>query len=198
MHARWGSLQVLPGRVDEFVRIFRDSMLPAARAQKGFKGVFMLTIRDSGKVVAASLWESEADARAVETSSGSFSAQADAVRDIVTEMPVIEYYEVVVESTASEEPKATSARVSYRQLQPDKMDEAIRTYRETVVPAANVQPGGTGGFILANRSADKIISIRLWASEADRSASQPPGDVDPSDASPIVRELYDVAFQVSH
>ena len=107
-----------------------------------------------------------------------------------------EVYEVIVESTASEETKAICARVNYRQLQPGKMDEVIRHYRETVAPAVNVQPGGSGGFILADRSADKIFTVRMWTSEADRGASQPTGDVDDLAVGPTVRELYDVALQM--
>ena len=75
------------------------------------------------------------------------------------------------------------------------MDEAIRHYRETVVPAVSAQPGGAGGFVLADRGADKILTVRMFVSEADRTASQPAGDVDDLAVGPTVRELYDVAFQ---
>ena len=124
MHARWGVIQVQPGRMDEFVQIFRDSMVPPAMAQKGSKGVFLLTNHDASKVVGASLWETETDARAVEMSFGSFGAQADKVRDIITDVPVMGYYEVSAEASMLERGGATHARVNHRQIPVDKMDEA--------------------------------------------------------------------------
>ncbi len=76
------------------------------------------------------------------------------------------------------------------------MDEAIRRYRETLAPALRAEQGSTGGgFVLADRGADRIFTVRMWASEADRSASPPGGDVDDLAAGPRVRELYDVALQ---
>ncbi len=76
------------------------------------------------------------------------------------------------------------------------MDEAIRTFRETVLPAVRAQQGGAGGYVLADRGADKIMTIRMWVSEAERGATQPAGDVDPLAVGPTVRELYDVALQM--
>ena len=49
-------------------------MVPPTRAQKGFKGVMVLTDRDAGKVIGFSLWETEADARAMETTGAAFRA----------------------------------------------------------------------------------------------------------------------------
>jgi heme-degrading monooxygenase HmoA len=69
-------------------------MVPPAQAQKGFKGVMVLANDDTSKSFGFSLWETEADARTMETSSAAFQAQADKVRDIIAEVPPIEYFEV--------------------------------------------------------------------------------------------------------
>ncbi len=95
MWARLGVVQVQPGRMDEFVQIFRDSMVPPARAQKGFKGVMVLTDRQTNKAIGMSLWESESDAKAVEASPGSFRSQIDKVAAIIAEAPEVEYLEVI-------------------------------------------------------------------------------------------------------
>ena len=42
MHARVVTNQLKPGKMDEWVTIVRDSIVPAARQQKGFKGFVML------------------------------------------------------------------------------------------------------------------------------------------------------------
>jgi len=38
MYARVTIVQVLPGKMDEAIGIFRDSVVPAANLQKGHKG----------------------------------------------------------------------------------------------------------------------------------------------------------------
>ena len=48
--------------------IFNESVLPAERQQGGFRGGLLLTEPATGKAVLVSLWESEADLHAGETS----------------------------------------------------------------------------------------------------------------------------------
>ena len=93
-YARSGTVEAQPGKLSEFIRIFRDSMVPPTQAQKGFKGLMVLANHEANKTFGFSLWETEADARTVETSSVAFQAQADKVKDIITEVPTTEYLEV--------------------------------------------------------------------------------------------------------
>lgn len=187
MYAIVNTRQIPSGQMDEVIRVARDQVAPIIREQRGFKGTLMLVDRNTGKLITIALWETEADLRAF---------VPPGYLDAVAAGPTTrEVYEVIVEPMAPGETQATCARVHYRQIQSDKMDEAIRTFRDTVVPAVRAQQGGAGGVILADRSADKIIAIRMWTSEADRNASQPLGDVDSLTVGPTVRELYDVALQ---
>ena len=55
----------------------------------------MLADRETNKAIGMSLWESEPDARAVETSPGSFSSQNDKVASLIVEAPKVEYLEVI-------------------------------------------------------------------------------------------------------
>src|SRR5437868_15502248 len=61
MFARITTLQLRPGRLDEFLRIFQDSIAPVAAAQPGFGGISLMTDPQVGKVIAFGLWDSEAD-----------------------------------------------------------------------------------------------------------------------------------------
>ena len=49
-------------------RIYRDSVAPAAKAQKGFRHAILLADPGTGKYISISLWESEADMVAGEAS----------------------------------------------------------------------------------------------------------------------------------
>ena len=59
MFARVITLQLRPGKLDEFLRLVQDTIAPAAAAQPGFGGMTLLT-GASHKVVAVGLWETEA------------------------------------------------------------------------------------------------------------------------------------------
>ena len=94
MYARFGEVKVKAGKLDEFVKVFRDEMVPQARRQKGFKGVTVLADATANRAVLMSFWETEADARAVEQSSGSFQTQVNKVAALIESSPKTEYLKV--------------------------------------------------------------------------------------------------------
>ena len=94
------------------------------------------------------------------------------------------------------------ARVTLVQILPDKMDEAITIYRDSVVPAAQQQKGCKGLLMLADRNTGKGISITMWETEADMTVGESSGyyqqqldkfkDVF---GAPPVREQYEITVQ---
>jgi hypothetical protein len=48
VHARVVIMEMLPIDVAEAVRTYRDRVVPAAREQEGFRGVWMLTDPETG------------------------------------------------------------------------------------------------------------------------------------------------------
>ncbi len=92
MYARVTFAPFLPDKMDDAVRLFRDSYLPNAAQQKGNQGGYLLLDRSTGKGIAISLWETEADMAAAEATS---HRQALAMfKDFVAAPPVTENYEV--------------------------------------------------------------------------------------------------------
>jgi heme-degrading monooxygenase HmoA len=80
---------------DEMVKLFSESVVPEAKAQKGYLGVLLLTDRTTGKAISIAIWESEEDAIANEKS-GYYQEQVDKFKDYFTAPPVREGYEVSV------------------------------------------------------------------------------------------------------
>ena len=66
MFARKMILPFKPECIDDAIRLFRTSVVPGAKKQKGFRGACLLTDRTTGKGIAVTFWRSEADARANE------------------------------------------------------------------------------------------------------------------------------------
>jgi heme-degrading monooxygenase HmoA len=96
MYARVTIFQVLPGKIDEAISVFWNSVVPAANEQKGHKGHYLLTDRENGKGISISLWETEADMM-VGKSSGHYRHQLAKFKDIFAAPPVREAYEVSVQ-----------------------------------------------------------------------------------------------------
>jgi heme-degrading monooxygenase HmoA len=95
MHARVVLATVQPGKTDEMIKVARDSILPAAKKQKGFKNWYMLTNRNTGKGIVIGIWNTEADMIANE-SSGFYKEQIAKVAPLLTGPPTMEHYEVSV------------------------------------------------------------------------------------------------------
>ena len=97
MFARLTIVQVKPDAVDEVTKIYRDKVVPAAKSQKGYKGILMLTDRKTGKGISIVMWESEEDAIANEKS-GYYQQQVGRFKDYFTKPPAQEGYEVSIQA----------------------------------------------------------------------------------------------------
>jgi heme-degrading monooxygenase HmoA len=96
MYARVTFATAKPGKIDEIAKVMRDSILPAAKKQKGFKGLLHMGNRDTGKGMAIVMWNTEADMTAGE-SSGFYREQVAKVAPLLAGTPTMEHYEVTVQ-----------------------------------------------------------------------------------------------------
>jgi heme-degrading monooxygenase HmoA len=94
MHARLVIAQYRSGKADEGMQMYRESVLPEARQQRGFKGALALLDRSTGKGLSITLWETEADAQASGASSPYLQEQLAKVASLFVAAPVVETYEV--------------------------------------------------------------------------------------------------------
>jgi len=94
------------------------------------------------------------------------------------------------------------AGVTSIQSDPDRVDELLAIYRDTVVPLVGQQPGQQGLLLLVDWSMGRSISIGLWDTEEDARAYETSGGFREAVAgfgdmfqSPPVREVYEVAVK---
>jgi heme-degrading monooxygenase HmoA len=64
------------------------------------------------------------------------------------------------------------ARSTRLEGSPDRLDDAIRQFREDTVPAAQGQPGFRGGMLLADRSSGVAMAVTLWETEENMRDSE--------------------------
>lgn len=68
MFARMTIIQVEPEKIDDAVRIYKKSVVPEAKKQKGYRGACVLVDPKSGKCISVTFWRTEKDAIANEES----------------------------------------------------------------------------------------------------------------------------------
>ena len=94
MFARLSTFQGPPDQTAEGIRVARDQILPVARLQEGFKGIFILYDSESGRSLSLTLWESEDDMHASEEAALRVRTEsAEAAGEVVVG---VERYEVVL------------------------------------------------------------------------------------------------------
>lgn len=97
MFARFTIIQVNVDKMDEVIQLYEDSVVPAAKSQKGYRGAYLFTDRKTGKGYSISLWDREEDAVANEQS-GYYKEQVGKFAEYFTAPPVQEGYEVSVQA----------------------------------------------------------------------------------------------------
>jgi len=96
MFARLLRIKTKIERIDEAAKLFEESVIPSYKNQKGYKGAYFLTDRKTGVSIPITLWESEEDMLATE-SSHFFQEQLVRFMTFFKAPPIREAYEVVVQ-----------------------------------------------------------------------------------------------------
>ena len=96
MFARLTIVQTKADKMDEAVKVAKESVIPAAKSQKGFVGAHLLT-EPNGKGVFISFWDTEEDAIATEKS-GQYQEQLAKFKDLFAAPPVHEGYNVAFQA----------------------------------------------------------------------------------------------------
>jgi heme-degrading monooxygenase HmoA len=94
MYARTFTVQVSPDKLDDFIHLWHEAMLPAARGQAGWKSARLLVDRKTGKAMVVGIWETEAEAMATGGGSAYAQGQVNRISSLITAPPVVEHYEV--------------------------------------------------------------------------------------------------------
>jgi hypothetical protein len=93
MYARVTHYLILPGKLEEFIRLIQEESIAPAKQQAGFRDSYILTHRRLGVCVVITLWETEADLLASEKGS-ILQEQLIKVVSVLATLPNRELYEV--------------------------------------------------------------------------------------------------------
>ncbi len=94
MYARVTTVYVRHDLIDKAAEIYRDSVIPAARHQKGFQSGELLLDRENGKAMSITIWDSREDIKANEENQY-YQEQLLKMMVVFTADPIREEYEVL-------------------------------------------------------------------------------------------------------
>ena len=96
MYARVTSARIAVHRIVQFKKIFEESVVPAAKKQKGFQGVSLLVNLETGEGLAIGYWDSEEDCLASEKNLY-YQQQVAKFIPFYIMQPIREGYEILVQ-----------------------------------------------------------------------------------------------------
>ena len=159
MYAALITGSIRPDQVDQAIDIYRERIVPMVRGWSGFRGLYVLTDRASGRGLILALYETEEDARRVETS-GQFQQATAAFGEALAGPPTREVREVIYHDQRGQ---ARYARVTEAALAPDQL---AQVGNDTSMPeAAAQQPGYAGFLITVDRAGGKLTGMSFWESQ---------------------------------
>ena len=97
MFARVVSLEWKAYKLDEAIKIYKESGIPAMKPQKGFISLSLLIDRNTGKGKSVAIWATEEDMLAT-MESGLYKEQIEKFKDYYIGTPTVDMYEVVAQS----------------------------------------------------------------------------------------------------
>jgi quinol monooxygenase YgiN len=97
MYARITTAYLRKDLIDKAIKVFEDSIVPAAKKQEGFKSLTVFVDRDSGKSIVVSSWESQ-DNIEVNEQNQYYQEQLMKLMVTFTADPMRESFEVVVQA----------------------------------------------------------------------------------------------------
>ena len=67
------------------------------------------------------------------------------------------------------------ARVTTISMQPDKVEEATRIYRDNILPSIRASKGFKGAYLLTDATTGKGLSFTIWETQEDGQAYEASG-----------------------
>jgi hypothetical protein len=160
-----------PSLVDELSSRARESAPQWREALPDAQGHLMLIDRENGRGLGITLFGNEEQIREAEPV---FERMGDEIPEETRgRRTSVNVYEVMLQEGGD---GARAARVSRVDGDPERVDDATRESRETILPRARELAGWNGILSLADRKTGRAVLITLWDSTESMRASEERAD----------------------
>jgi heme-degrading monooxygenase HmoA/quinol monooxygenase YgiN len=190
--------QPRPEYGEEALKLHKE-LLPKRQQHAGYQGTLLLVDLVKGQAFDIDLYESQTHIQAAHQQ-GHYQGEQAQYEHLISEPPAQEVYEVAMHEIEMGS-TLTHATVHIVQLPPDKLDEGITIFRDSVVPELRQFKGFKGALLLVNRQTGKSMGITVFDTEDEVKAVEHSGEYRRQIAkgahlfsAPPSREVYEVAY----
>lgn len=172
MHARTTTTQADPARIDAGLAVIRDEVLPAVSAMDGCVGMSVLVDRESGRCIATTAWQSEADLLA--SAEAVRPVRDRAVQALGGSSSDVDAWEVAVVHRDHAAPIGACSRVTWLSGDARSADRAADIFRMAILPQVQEFPGFCSASLLINREAGRAVGTVTFDNRAALESSREP------------------------
>ena len=146
--------------IDAGLAFIREEVLPQLQQQSGFRGLSASGDRAAGKVTVLSMWETEADLEASESTAD--KARGSAVGVMGGEASVERYEQTAWEVANTPPGPGAKLHIRHIKMDPARVDDNLVYFRQNVAPEIKSAPGFLGLRQLIDRSTGEGRVGTLW------------------------------------
>ncbi len=170
MHARVTRMKSDPAKVDQLVQDLKAELLPLFEKQPGYLGTISSANRQTGEGATTTYWDSMENLKASEAAL--FAARDKFASDKGAELLSFHRCEVAVLQRKGDPQAGRHIRVTTLSgIDPAKIEDGIRRFRDEVAPLAISQPGCRAAVLLVDREQNTSFAISAWDTAEQRDAS---------------------------
>jgi len=168
MYARSNTLMGNPQAMDDGMTYIRDEVMPLVQGMDGCVGLSMLCDRESGRCIVTTAWVSEEAMHASEP--GVHDSRARSAEVFGSGAPEVREWEVALMHRMHEGHDGCHARVLWGEMDPAMAEDAMSTFRMTMMPRMEELPGFCSVSVLVDRESGRSAMTTCYDSreEMDR------------------------------
>jgi quinol monooxygenase YgiN len=167
MYARSTTVRGNAEAMDDVVAYVRDEVMPALQGMSGCVGLSMLCDRDTGRCIITSAWADETAMHATEQSVTDFRRRAAELMDGDYDAQA---WEIALMHRVHEGHDGARARVIWGEIDPARAEDALSTFRMSLMPRMEELPGFCSVSMMVDRDSGRCAATICYDSreEMDR------------------------------
>ena len=99
MYVRASTVQIRSGKMQGVIDLHNDSLIPAAKGQKGWRGSYLMTDASNDKILSITVWELEEEMLVGEAGAGYLQAEVAKFDMVFANPPTFDHYELSAQAS---------------------------------------------------------------------------------------------------